>query len=283
LAEEFTFEEGTEILGRILELVPEDLDSRHRLASLLVVKRPQDAILELKEFVRHASRLSEADPRLADVYETLSSLDPALPLTGPKVNAYLDAGNKDAAERELRASLETTTPDLDLLQAFERLHKGTDSQSTHELLAKALLESGQVRRGVAELGRLAVRATDSGDDGGALAAYEMALDFDPFDWETRSALAELLLVSEWLTNLRALCDIARIRGDTEIASAMLGVYVREAPDDLCSRLEWIETLIASESADALTALSEFESTCEDQQNLGLRNWAREQAKRLGGE
>jgi tetratricopeptide (TPR) repeat protein len=284
LADEFSLDERVDVLERILALEPSELDTRWRLVQLLSPTRTEQAAAELQEFIAHGR--GGDDPRLAEAYELLQELDPTLSLTGARAEACLDAGDKDGAEALLRAALAdgAAAPDEAVVDACERLFSVARTPESHDLLATALLESGQLKRGLAELGLLGADHARGGDDEAALAAYAKALEYDPFDWGTRSALAEVLLElgspSEWLDNLRALVDIARIRGDGDTSRATLGVYVQEAPEDVAARMRWVQELVACKDESALEHLLEFAVDHAAQSNKGLVAWAIEQAKTL---
>jgi tetratricopeptide (TPR) repeat protein len=288
LAEDFELEEKVDVLERILQLDPNAQDARFRLGQLLIESDPERAADELELFLDRAKtdQGGSADPRLVEAIDQLERLSPNRQRTAQRVHAYLDCAQVDRAASALEKALANPERDkAELLSAYERLHAVRKSPASHALLAQALVEAGLASRGVAELQALARSQRDDGEDEAALTTLRLALSYDPFDWVSRGALVELLEEEDpaWRENVRALADIARIRGDRDLAIDTLALYLRAVPSDLAARLELAQAVVDRGEEGALEVLAELATRCAQTGDRGILTWIRAQATALGAE
>lgn len=286
LAAEFSLEEKTTALRRVVALDPQDRRSRLRLAKLLADTDGAAALAELDHVLIGAreARVAPAD-RIA-ACELMRRLAPSRPITAWLADAWLDAGVHDTAAQALRASLDAGgAPEPGLVASAERLVAAVDRLEHRDLLARALVSAGEARRAVGVLEGIAVAAIAAGDRPRALAALRSATRVDPFVRTARLALDVALesegAPAERLENLRALVAIARVERDPGLAARCLADVCALAPDDRVAALELLQTRLERGGGEAADGLKAFLEECARTKDEGLAAWARERARALG--
>ena len=237
--------EALDVLGRALELAPEDPLARFHLANALMkADRPGEAIDHYQATLARHPDLTEAHANLSAAFRATGAFEPAIAsaetaLTledahGAALNnlalALCDAGRHEEAVVHLESALAASPEDPQLLNnqgvALHAVGRMTEAETR---LRSALEFRPAWPEALRNLGNL-LRQTDRLDD--AVAQYRAALDADPMEFQTYGNLGLALLnldkprdaVAVYEKALALRPDQSDIRMSLGIAQLALGDY-----------------------------------------------------------
>ena len=257
-------DKALEIYRRIDTLKPESIDIGHAIMDLLVkVGRADEAIAQVAERARRAKKAGYADEALM-CYRQILQIDPRRDefrqeFIQTVLSAPAGAGEEDSVIGqclELAAGFtggETSPPALQSLEGLRERYPGSIAvlkklQGVYHSLGReedALALREQLSRVYLNQAQELLKTNQTGE---AYAAFESAVDLHP---DNAEGLAGLLKVSEILKKQdaipilrRRLADLYTSQRRYEEAIPIYEKYLEVCPEDMDSRLQFVECLHA---------------------------------------
>lgn len=165
--------ESLEVLRRMVDLDPENIQSRKNVAELLAREGHVEEALE--EFRQIASDL-EANNRIEDLVQVLERI------------AHLEPDNLDAVKRISQLYLERGDPKRSLAKLQVLFRNNPQDLETLEMLSRAFLSLNQPHKAKSVYREMAKLYDQSGDTAQRDATLRRILDLDPNDAEAQALL-----------------------------------------------------------------------------------------------